>query len=241
MDRAFRAFVNGILQSVDTQDLQNSLAQFSAAFDLGCFAYLTMPEGPGVEAGLISTYPENWTKRYLAKHYERIDPVIHRAHEDPEPFEWGPTIGSRRISKVQQVFFDEAAEFGIRYGFTIPIHGDRGRMAAVTFAADETSPLFRRYAAEKSDVFQLSAMLFHARACRVHRGNNIVAGVPLSSRQLECLKWTARGKSATDIATILGISRRTVTFHIECAKAKLGVRTTNQAVALLSASRPVKH
>ena len=45
------------------------------------------------------------------------------------------------------------------------------------------------------------------------------------------------GKSAWEIGRILDISHNTVTFHVENAKAKLGVRTRQQAVALLAASQ----
>jgi DNA-binding CsgD family transcriptional regulator len=54
--------------------------------------------------------------------------------------------------------------------------------------------------------------------------------VTLSRRQAECLAWTEEGKSAPDIATILGLSARTVEAYIEKACEKLGVRTRIQAV-----------
>lgn len=44
------------------------------------------------------------------------------------------------------------------------------------------------------------------------------------------------GGAAWDISQILGLSKLTVTFHLENAKAKLGVRTINQAVARMAAS-----
>ena len=52
----------------------------------------------------------------------------------------------------------------------------------------------------------------------------------ISERQLEILTWVERGKSATDIGSILGISHRTVEHHLEKACASLGVRTRFQAV-----------
>ena len=66
----------------------------------------------------------------------------------------------------------------------------------------------------------------------------------LTTRQLECLYWVMAGKSSTDIAAILGISRHTVDEHIAAACRRLGVRTRTQAVAealrlgLLSPSTP---
>lgn len=237
MQSVFRTFIERLLKSVDIADLHNALAHVSNAFDLRCFAYLSIPQGKNTEADLISTYPAEWTSLYLANHYERLDPVIQNALRDREPFEWGPGIGPGQRSLAQHRLLEEAAEFGIRYGFTIPIHDDSNQFAAVTFAADERSPPFRRCVENKAQLLQLLSILFHTQARSVIRGDRVIAGARLTPRQLECLQWAARGKSATDIGCILDISPRTVVFHIENAKARLGVRTIAQAVALLASSK----
>jgi len=127
--------------------------------------------------------------------------------------------------------------FGIRYGYTVPIHDARGAIAAVTFAADEYLPKFQRSIAEHARVLQLMAMYFHAHARLRFLPKPMVKRVPLSPRELECLEWASQGKSAWEIGRILSISRHTVGTYLENAKTKLGVRTIVQAVALLSASR----
>jgi LuxR family transcriptional activator of conjugal transfer of Ti plasmids len=119
------------------------MAQAAAGLDLSCFAYLSMPARTGAEARLISNYPSAWTTHYLQRHYERFDPVIIQALGHPEPFEWGLGVGLMAASKSQELF-EEAARFGIRYGFTIPIHDNTGPVAAVTFAVDERRPQFER-------------------------------------------------------------------------------------------------
>jgi len=48
------------------------------------------------------------------------------------------------------------------------------------------------------------------------------AGDPLSGRERECLAWASLGKTAWETAQILGLSRRTVEFHLENAVRKLG-------------------
>jgi DNA-binding CsgD family transcriptional regulator len=53
----------------------------------------------------------------------------------------------------------------------------------------------------------------------------------LSTRELDCLQWTAAGKTAWEASVILGISERTVRFHLNAAREKLGCATTTQAVA----------
>lgn len=52
----------------------------------------------------------------------------------------------------------------------------------------------------------------------------------LTARQIECLAWVREGKSAGDIARILGLSRRTVEGHIGRACDAFGVRSRVQAV-----------
>ncbi|MDB5431822.1 MAG: transcriptional regulator, LuxR family [Caulobacter sp.] len=51
----------------------------------------------------------------------------------------------------------------------------------------------------------------------------------LTARQIECLRWSAQGKSSWDIAQILGISPRTVDEHLDNACKKLGVKRRAQA------------
>lgn len=51
----------------------------------------------------------------------------------------------------------------------------------------------------------------------------------LTDREAEALTWVARGKSSTDIAVIMGVSERTVNFHVNNVIRKLGVATRVQA------------
>jgi LuxR family transcriptional activator of conjugal transfer of Ti plasmids len=170
-----------------------------------------MPIRPGAAPQLISDCPSAWTTHYLQSHYERFDPVIIRALDDPEPFKWGLGVGPITPSKLEQELFEDAAQFGIRYGFTVPIHDSRSPVAAVTFAADERKPLFERCINEHTRVLQLMAIYFHAHARRKLAPCRIVDSVPLSPREFECLEWAAHGKSAWEIfSASLGAQRPSI-------------------------------
>jgi DNA-binding CsgD family transcriptional regulator len=52
----------------------------------------------------------------------------------------------------------------------------------------------------------------------------------MTARESEVLGWVAAGKSDWAIGQILNISGKTVNFHVENAKRKLGVGTRVQAV-----------
>jgi LuxR family transcriptional regulator, activator of conjugal transfer of Ti plasmids len=236
MHRIFQSFIDQLSASSDAPSLRAAMADAAAQLELHCFAYLSMQSTPEVRALAISTYPMDWTTLYLQEHFERLDPVIIQAARDMQPFLWGAGTDAFALSKSQKDFLDLAAAYGIRWGFTIPIH-EEGHSAALTFAADESRRVFRRCIKRTRRLLQPMATCFHAHVRRKLSVARIVGGVQLSPREFECLEWAARGKTAWEIGCILKISRRTVAFHLDNAKEKLGVHTIVQAVARLSESR----
>lgn len=236
MHRIFQAFVDRLAESVDAMDLHQAMAEAAGAVDLPCFAYLVLSSRPDDKARLISSYPADWTRRYLESRYERLDPVIRQTLDRSRPFQWGLDAAPCRLSRRQQQLLEEAAAFGIRCGFTIPIYDGRSAVASITFAADGRPSAFRCTVEAHAEALQLMAFFFHAHARRKLASQRVVEGVTLSPREFECLQWSARGKSAWEIGRILGISRRTASFHLDNTKAKLGVRTMRQAVARLAAA-----
>jgi LuxR family transcriptional regulator, activator of conjugal transfer of Ti plasmids len=239
MHRIFQTFIDRLLESVNPESFRDTMADVGIALDLQYFAYLSLPHRRGDKPRLISTYPSEWTTHYLHNRYERLDPVIIRALADPEPFKWGLGIHFKKMSKAQCELFDEASSFGIRHGFTVPIHDRRSAVAAFTFATDARRPAFERCVKDHERVLLLLALYFHAHARHKFVCERSVGGILLSPRQFQCLGWAAQGKSAWEIGRILGIRRRTAAFHLDSAKAKLGVRSICQAVARLAASKSV--
>lgn len=59
------------------------------------------------------------------------------------------------------------------------------------------------------------------------------SGGTVTARQAECLYWISEGKSDWEVGQILKISHKTVNYHVEQAKANLGVATRIQAVVML--------
>ena len=57
-------------------------------------------------------------------------------------------------------------------------------------------------------------------------------GSALSSRELEVLRFVARGLGNKEIAAELGITTHTVKFHLAAVLEKLGVRSRTEAVSL---------
>jgi DNA-binding NarL/FixJ family response regulator len=78
--------------------------------------------------------------------------------------------------------------------------------------------------------FDVLATIITARLAGVARMELWPKLVDLNDREVEALTWVARGKTSAEIAQILGLSKRTVDFHVDNARSKLGAVTRTQAV-----------
>jgi DNA-binding response OmpR family regulator len=85
--------------------------------------------------------------------------------------------------------------------------------------------------------YDVLAARLAARLNRIARHAVWPKQVMLRERELETLTWAARGKTSAEIATILGLTKRTVDFHIDKARGKLGVATRTQAVMKATTGR----
>ncbi|MBR1160568.1 LuxR family transcriptional regulator [Bradyrhizobium elkanii] len=237
MHHVFQRFIDLLSAAESSGDFREAIATTAAALDLSCFAYLALPRNGASMPHLISSYPREWTSHYLRKRYQRIDPVIVEALRTPEPFKWGAGFEPRPRSLAQQQLLDEASQFGIRFGFTVPIHDGHGPIAALTFAADHRNRPFESYVTSHSRVLQLMALYFHAHVRRKLNSEPSDRRPSLSPREVECLEWVSRGKSSWEIGKILGISRYTAASYLNSAKEKLGVRTVVQAAVQFAAAK----
>jgi DNA-binding NarL/FixJ family response regulator len=88
--------------------------------------------------------------------------------------------------------------------------------------------------------YDVLAALITARLARVARSTIWPKQVGLREREVETLTWAARGKTFWEIGEILGLSKRTVEFHLENARRKLGVATRTQALIKAAAGHLIE-
>src|SRR5215468_12323998 len=78
--------------------------------------------------------------------------------------------------------------------------------------------------------FEVLATIITARLAGVARNELWPRRVALNDREVETLTWVARGKTSAEIAQILGLTKRTIDFHIDNARSKLDAATRTEAV-----------
>ncbi len=88
--------------------------------------------------------------------------------------------------------------------------------------------------------FDVLATIITARLAGVARTGLWPKLIELNDREVETLTWAARGKTSAEIAEILGITKRTVDFHVDNARTKLGTPTRTAAVIKAAAGRLIE-
>ena len=77
--------------------------------------------------------------------------------------------------------------------------------------------------------FDMLEMVINARLAGVARNEMWPKLAMLNDREVEALTWVARGKTSAQIADLIGLSKRTVDFHLDNARIKLAATTRTQA------------
>jgi DNA-binding response OmpR family regulator len=88
--------------------------------------------------------------------------------------------------------------------------------------------------------FEMLAAIIKARLAGIARSSLWAKTVPLNDREVEVLTWVARGKTSMEIGQILGLTKRTIDFHIDNARAKLGAATRTEAVIKAASDRLIE-
>jgi LuxR family transcriptional regulator, quorum-sensing system regulator SolR len=189
----------------------------------------------GVRAPLIgsapqefwwTTYPERWQSHYLGHNYLTIDPVIDATLHSPVPVVWNDQLFVNQPS-----FWEEARAHGVCHGWTLAVHGRHGELGLISLARSAG-------ALSSDELAECEARLVWL----AHAANGVVENLiaqknsptvmpVLTQREREVLRWTALGKTSDEIGVILGISARTVNFHITMVLDKLEAVNKTQAVA----------
>lgn len=229
------------LEFVEHVNLIESERELIARFEvflkrLGVYQYC-VSEVRGISsdtAAEFGTWNKEWGKRYKRHNYYKQDPVILRAQSHPGSFYWSREHDREGVKSPSRKVLDEAGEFGVTDGYTVPVFRANGYLAVASFSLDDGPPDDTLRMA-----LELATVYFHAKLL-AFRETELTSTTALSIRERECLQWAAEGKSDWEIGKILNISKTTVHSHIEKAKARYGVPTRVQAVVTALRNRELR-
>ncbi len=180
----------------------------------------------------ISGYPDEWRTRYGCAGYISIDPTIAHCANHSTPLSWDKIAQLEKEDSLVSQFMEEARDFGLKSGVSLPVHSPHGESAMLSLASSKTHLQTKQDILEAMPHAQLFTAYLHENVRRIFSQQVLpLQRVELTSREKECLLWSAEGKTAWETAKILGVAERTIIFHLQNAAGKLNVVNRQQAVA----------
>ncbi|BCA55734.1 Transcriptional regulator [Nitrospira sp. KM1] len=172
------------------------------------------------------SYSNDWLYSYGKNGYAAVDPVLQSFLTSCETQVWTQTY-SGKSSARQMEFIEEARSYGLTHGLTTGMRERTGRYATFfSFAGGDAASTIRY----KSLLEYLIPYLHRIMIANINTPvSNRVKG--LSPREMTVLMWMKQGKTNWEISRIIGVSERTVRFHVESIFMKLDVNSRTQAVA----------
>ena len=175
-----------------------------------------------------SSYPAGYIAEYLVQNLWENDPFLREGFQRMEAFDWRTIPQERRPARLIEL----AHRFGLgANGFCWPFRDDRGRRALFTVNDGRDEPAWDGFLARHRDELGIIAARLHARVM-AEQFDDGRANDGLTKRELDCLAWAAKGKSAGVTAAILGLSPHTTRGYLKSARMKLKASSIQQAVAV---------
>lgn len=163
-------------------------------------------------------YPEEWRKTYLRERLHLSDPLARRAVNFTRPYFWSEIPNLPELTDSELRYISMVSRERLGEGIGVPVFGPAGRngYAALGFGMAE------RPAGDEILELQAACQMGHLAYCRLLL-RDLPTETNLSAREREILRWVARGRTNTQIAEVLQLSRNTVETYIRRCFEKLDV------------------
>ncbi len=223
--------LQGSIGALSEQELFNRVARIARDLGFDYCAYGLRAPYPFSQPRtvMINNYPDHWQARYRDRGYLAVDPTVQHALRSLQPLVWSDSLFARTPE-----LWEEARAAGLAFGWAQPCRDATGVSGMLTLARSAEA----LHATELAD--KQMEMIWLAQSAHVGMARSVVPRLlpemraKLSAREIEMLRWTAEGKTSSEIADLANISKRTADFHLNNATAKLNA-ANKTAAAIMAA------
>lgn len=171
----------------------------------------------------------DFLEAYRREGWNEVNPLLKRSILQRNSFTW--SASDHPADDDYQRYMDFLRQGGIQSG--VIVHVATGNTMSGISAEMATAQSFSLDVINAVSIVTQAAMM-RAELLGLGKASTVeesIAGRILTTTQLEILKWAAEGKSNSDIATIMGMSKRGIDYHMGEILRKLGVATRIQAIS----------
>lgn len=183
--------------------------------------------------GLVATgctnisFPDEWLREYNTRKYLQLDSIVRENFTSYEVQNW--PVNRKALYRKKEIT-SLGMDFGLRECLT---HGSSPSPASRTGSMFCFAGPTMEFDTRITAILDHLVPHLHLALSRVReRCGSDTGNVRLSAREREVLDWLKHGKSSWEISVILGISERTVNYHVYNVMGKLEARNRPQALAV---------
>jgi LuxR family quorum-sensing system transcriptional regulator SolR len=178
---------------------------------------------------ILNNYCTAWQERYASQNYLQIDPTVSYGRRSQIPLVW-----SDEVFASTPALWDEAQSFGLKVGWSQSSLDAVGVGGMLTLSRARQSLSSAELSTQEVKMRWL-VNIAHLTLARIFTSRLREQAPPtLTEREREVLRWTADGKTSSEVSDILLVSENTVNFHVKNAVAKL--QTANKTAAVVRAA-----
>ncbi|MEB0206727.1 LuxR family transcriptional regulator [Pseudomonas sp. CCC3.1] len=197
------------------------------------FLFLMAPPNKNTHSDslFLTNYPNEFIESFKASSLIHENPIEKHCKTSISPLIWDQTLFNEapRLWESSQLH-------GLNYGWSFSIHDAKGVVSILSMTRRNAAITPQESSDKVANLLWLCHELHSALQDTVQARVKINETIGrLSQRESEILNWTAKGKTASDIAMILSLTTRTVNFHISSAIRKMGA--SNKTAAVVTAAK----
>lgn len=175
---------------------------------------------------VLSNWPSEFVRQYDAFEAFQSSLLVERLRHTKLPVTGGPELLDVAARPANDAMVRRLlAHPDMARHFAVLLHTSNGDPFVLMLSGRRETP----EGVECATLYLTLVQLFECLERTFDTGN--AAREKLSSREVECLRWAAAGKSSDEIGIILGISAYTVSSYFKSATRKLDAVNRMQAIA----------
>lgn len=186
-------------------------------------------ESEGGQIVIVSTYPPEWSARYLQKNYLACDPTVKHGLTSIKPVIWSET------KNLAPQFWEDAASFGLRVGIAQSLWDNHGRCSMLSLSRDGTEFSQSELALKLPQLAWLAQIAHTSMISHIVPPEIIDKPPTLTTRETEILQLVSIGMTSQEIADKLGVTKHTTDKHMDAVRFKL--HAVNKVDAAVKAIR----
>lgn len=231
----FSQFEKNLQATQSLTDFNVLLETYLEKFSIKTFAFTYYSYYPNsqnkVKYDFSSKNFARWHKHYIDECYEDIDSTLDVVYQTTLPTFWDlqQQLKAAKTPREKQMRLD-SLKFGAEKGVSIPIHGPQEDFAILLLVQMKGEKCLEKWLEIQSELFAAAYYFYFYLQKKMVQEHFPNQSSSLSQRELQCLQLIAKQYSTEKIANQLGLTERTVNYHIQRLNKKLGVKNKYQAL-----------